>query len=42
MKPALYLDIDGVLLASEENLTICAIEFIRFCKFTLLNGLFLF
>ena len=30
MKPSLYLDIDGVLLANEENLTIGAIEFIKY------------
>ena len=30
MKPNLYLDIDGVLLANEENLSIGAIEFIKY------------
>jgi len=30
MKPSLHLDIDGVLLANEENLTIGAIEFIKY------------
>ena len=30
MKPALYLDIDGVLLANEENLAIGAAEFIKY------------
>ena len=30
MKPSLYIDIDGVLLANEENLTIGAIEFIKY------------
>ncbi len=30
MKPSLYLDIDGVLLANDENLTIGAIEFIKY------------
>ena len=30
MKPALYLDIDGVLLANEKNLAIGAAEFIKY------------
>ena len=30
MKPELYLDIDGVLLANEENLAIGAAEFIKY------------
>ena len=30
MKPNLYLDIDGVLLANEENLSIGAAEFIKY------------
>ena len=30
MKPTLYLDIDGVLLANEENLSIGAAEFIKY------------
>jgi hypothetical protein len=30
MKPNLYLDIDGVLLANEENISIGAIEFIKY------------
>lgn len=30
MKPNIYLDIDGVLLANEENLAIGAIDFIRY------------
>lgn len=30
-----FVDIDGMLLASEENLAICAVEFIKFCKFAL-------
>ena len=30
MKPTLYLDIDGVLLANEENLAIGAIDFIKY------------
>src|SRR5690554_4249237 len=30
MIPALYLDIDGVLLANEENLAIGAAEFIKY------------
>ncbi len=30
MKPRLYLDIDGVLLANEENLAIGASEFIKY------------
>ncbi len=32
MKPNLYLDIDGVLLANEENLSIGAIEFIKYAS----------
>ena len=35
MKPTLYLDIDGVLIANEENLAIGAAEFIKFCEFAL-------
>ena len=30
MKPDIYLDIDGVILANEENLSIGAAEFIKF------------
>ena len=30
MKPNIYLDIDGVLLANEENLAIGAIDFIKY------------
>ena len=30
-----YVDIDGVLLANEENLAIGAAEFIAFCKYAL-------
>lgn len=30
MKPNLYLDIDGVVLANEDNLAIGAIEFIKY------------
>lgn len=30
MKPNIYLDIDGVLLANEENLAVGAIEFIKY------------
>ena len=30
MKPRLYLDIDGVILANEENLSIGAAEFLQF------------
>lgn len=32
MKPSLYLDIDGVLLANEESLAIGAANFTAFCK----------
>lgn len=32
MKPKLYLDIDGVLLANEENLAVDASEFIRYAS----------
>lgn len=30
MRPNIYLDIDGVLLANEENLSIGAVEFIKY------------
>ena len=30
MQPNIYLDIDGVLLANEENLSIGAVEFIKY------------
>lgn len=30
MKPSLYLDIDGVLLANEESLAIGAAEFVKY------------
>lgn len=32
MKPNLYLDIDGVLLANENNLAIGAVEFIKYAS----------
>ncbi len=35
MKPIIYIDIDGVLLTNEENLTIGAAEFTTFCKYAL-------
>lgn len=35
MKPTLYLDIDGVLLANEANLAIGAAEFTALCKYAL-------
>jgi hypothetical protein len=35
MKPIIYIDIDGVLLANEENLTIGGAEFTAFCKYAL-------